>query len=89
MLRAWTWSLKTVENNTLWHLCLKTPELYEGLKNVLDLQVSVTNKTHAEGVAESMGSFTQKRKGICIFQMFELKPLSTGMAHQLLILLLC
>ena len=58
------------------------------MKNILDLYVSVANKTHAEGVAESMCNFTQKRKGVWIFHMFELKPSSTGMAHQFIIRLL-
>ena len=52
------------------HLFLKTPELYEGLENILDLYVSVATKTHAEGVAESMGNFVdihaEKKRGLDI-----------------------
>ena len=73
-------------------LFLKTPELYKGLEKTLDLYVPVATKTYAVGVAESMGNFVDihaEKKEVWIFLMLELKPLSTGMAHQLLILLLC
>ena len=74
------------------HLFLKTPELYEGLVNIIDLYVSVATKTHAEGVAESVGNFVDihgEKKGVWIFLMLESKPLSTGMDLQSPILLLC
>ena len=50
------------------HLFLKTPELYEGLENILDLYVSFATKNHAEGVAESMLNFVgihaEKKRGL-------------------------
>ena len=52
------------------HLFLKTPELYKTLKNLLHLCISVATKTHAEGVAESMGNFVdihaEKKRGLDI-----------------------
>ena len=43
----------------LLHLFLKSEELYEGLPNFLHLFVSAATKTHAEGVAESMGNYVE------------------------------
>ena len=52
------------------HLFLKFPELYEGLDSVLHLILRCASKTHAEGVAESMGNYvdfySDKKRGLDI-----------------------
>ena len=52
------------------HLFLKFRELYDGLESVLHLLVRVASKTHAEGVAESMGNYvdfySDKKRGLDI-----------------------
>ena len=40
---------KEVKTMKVLHLYLKSPELYEGLKDFLNLFISVATKTHAEG----------------------------------------
>ena len=61
---------KKVKTMKVLHLFLKTPELYDGLHDFLHLYVSVATKTHAEGVAESMGNFveihSEKKRGLDI-----------------------
>ena len=42
------------------HLFLKEPELYTGIKNFLHLFLNCIVKTHAELVAESMGSIIER-----------------------------
>ena len=42
------------------HLFLKEPELYTGIKNFLHLFMNCIVKTHAESVAESMGSIIER-----------------------------
>ena len=48
----------------------KFPELYEGLDSVLRLFLRCASKTHAEGVAESMGNYvdfySDKKRGLDI-----------------------
>ena len=52
------------------HLLLKFPELYEGISGVLHLFLRCAAKTHAEGVAESMGNYidmySEKKRGLDI-----------------------
>ena len=52
------------------HLFWKSEDLYEGLSDFLHLFVSAANKTHAEGVAESMGNYVEmhaeKKRGLDI-----------------------
>ena len=55
------------------HLFLKSAELYDGLKDFLHLFVSAATKTHAEGVAESVGNYVEihavKKRGLDINQV--------------------
>ena len=52
------------------HLFLKEKELYDGVQNFLHLLLRCIVITHAEGVAESMGSLidihSDKRRNLCI-----------------------
>ena len=52
------------------HLMLKFSELYEGISEVLHLFLRCAAKTHAEGVAESMGNlvdfYSDKKRGLDI-----------------------
>ena len=61
---------KVVNTMKLLHLFLKSEELYECLPNFLHLFVSAATKTHAEGVAESMGNYVEmhaeKKRGLDI-----------------------
>ena len=57
------------------HLLLKFSELYEGLSGVLHLFLRCATKTHAEGVAESMGNYvdfySDKKRGLDIVAVGE------------------
>ena len=61
---------RVVRTMKVLHLFLKSDELYEGLDKFLHLFVSVATKTHAEGVAESMGNYVEmhaeKKRGLDI-----------------------
>ena len=61
---------KVVNTMKVLHLFLKSEELYEDLPNFLHLFVSAATKTHAEGVAESMGNYiemhAEKKRGLDI-----------------------
>ena len=52
------------------HLFLKFPELYNNISNLLHLLLRCSTKTHAMGVAESMGNyvdfFSNKKRGLDI-----------------------
>ena len=53
-----------------YHLFLREPELFTGIENFLHLFLKCVTKTHAEGVAESMGNILDmhcdKRRGLDI-----------------------
>ena len=61
---------KEVRTMKVLHLFLKSETLYEGLPNFLHLFLSAATKTHAEGVAESMGNYVEmhaeKKRGLDI-----------------------
>ena len=67
--------MKVLEPRTLismktLHLFLKFPELYNGIAGFLHLFLRCSTKTHAEGVAESMGNYvdfySDKKRGLDI-----------------------
>ena len=61
---------KVIISMKVLHLFLKFAELYEGLSLVLHLFLRCAAKTHAEGVAESMGNYidfySDKKRGLDI-----------------------
>ena len=59
---------KEIRPMKILHLFLKEKDLYTGIENFLHFFLRVTMKTHAEGVAESMGNLidihSEKRRGM-------------------------
>ena len=66
----------------LLHLFLKEPALYQGLKEFFHLYLRCLLKTHAQGVAESMGSTERKGGRECILKIWEERPSFVGTGPQ-------
>ena len=66
---------RTVISMKVLHLLLKFSELYEDLSGVLHLFLRCATKTHAEGVAESIGNYVDfyadRKRGLDIKEIGE------------------